>query len=351
MEKKYGKEETTPLDKAAASLKVSEAGESSSETVPETAIEARSLTAVPAPAALTPKVNWGVKFSARSSEDALRQILNLKPDKPSPTQLGEGSYAKVYKWLDEHGTPFAVKFINYERSPEYYQGHKGEIIALCTSPHKHIVRSYAMLMKDDDTEDQYCLIQKPGQIPTGNFFICAQITEFIDGGDLFSTVAGESAQGIFAHPSAKRPELALLVGRQLVDALIHLQDQGIMHRDIKPENILLSPRKDHIWLCDFGFARYVEPERPSSPCGTPLYTSPEANAAIKRGKPQEYDVQSDVWALGIVLQSICCVSVYGEEDPKEFPSKQEHRFQEYTNQSWFSKLDQLNRKKLLEQQF
>lgn len=75
----------------------------------------------------------------------------------------------------------------------------------------------------------------------------------------------------------------------------------MVHRDIKLENLLLHHSNDRVTvkIVDFGFA--VKLQTPCQKlkvfCGTPSYMSPE----IVAGK--EYSgFQSDVWALGVVLE-------------------------------------------------
>ena len=41
---------------------------------------------------------------------------------------------------------------------------------------------------------------------------------------------------------------------------LHSQRPVIVHRDIKPANLMLSACRENLKLCDFGFARVLNPE-------------------------------------------------------------------------------------------
>ncbi len=91
---------------------------------------------------------------------------------------------------------------------------------------------------------------------------------------------------------------------QVGDALAYAHEHGVIHRDIKPENILLLENGD-IKVCDFGIALLAGERRGrwrgfSSPIGTPDYMAPE----LLWGEPGS--VQSDIYAVGVVLYELLC---------------------------------------------
>jgi serine/threonine-protein kinase len=122
-------------------------------------------------------------------------------------------------------------------------------------------------------------------------------------------------------------EEALLVAKQIADALEAAHERGIVHRDLKPANIKI--RADGtVKVLDFGLAKPVEPVAALSPgasqsptittpamtvmgviLGTAAYMSPEQ----ARGKP--LDRRADVWAFGCVLyEMLTGTRAFDEED-------------------------------------
>ncbi|KAG2272521.1 hypothetical protein Bca52824_067076 [Brassica carinata] len=112
------------------------------------------------------------------------------------------------------------------------------------------------------------------------------VLDFINGGHLFFQLYH---QGLF------REELARVYTAEIVSAVSHLHENGIMHRDLKPENILMDT-DGHVMLTDFGLAKeFEENKRSNSMCGTTEYMAPE----IVRGKG--HDKAADWWSVGILL--------------------------------------------------
>ena len=116
------------------------------------------------------------------------------------------------------------------------------------------------------------------------------VMPFVDGESLRERLLGEQL------PIGE----ALLLAREVAEALDYAHHRGIIHRDIKPENILLS--NGHAVVADFGIARAIGLASGNSltakglPIGTAAYMSPEQAQGATGGDPR-----SDVYSLGCVL--------------------------------------------------
>lgn len=112
--------------------------------------------------------------------------------------------------------------------------------------------------------------------------------------------AGLSLRQRLARDGPPPLEDAVLVLRDICDALAHAHERGIIHRDIKPDNVLLSGR--HAMVTDFGVAKAAKEATPHGTLtaagivlGTPAYMAPEQIAA-----DPDVDHRVDIYAVGVL---------------------------------------------------
>ncbi|HKY35786.1 MAG TPA: protein kinase [Polyangiaceae bacterium] len=150
-----------------------------------------------------------------------------------------------------------------------------------------------------------------GQLENGSFYL---VLEFIEGKSL--------NQLIHDSGGSLPEERALLITRQIGDALAAAHGAGIIHRDLKPDNVMLVAKDgsaDFVKVLDFGIAKVKlegDPEvsqpaltRLNTVMGTPEYMAPEQ----ARGEPVDH--RADLYTLGILLyEMLCGTSPYRHEE-------------------------------------
>ncbi len=84
---------------------------------------------------------------------------------------------------------------------------------------------------------------------------------------------------------------------QILRALQHAHDKGIVHRDIKPQNIILL-QNGNIKVTDFGIARFSRSETRTmteSAIGSVHYVSPE------QARGETTDEKTDIYSVGVLV--------------------------------------------------
>ena len=148
--------------------------------------------------------------------------------------------------------------------------------------------------------------------------VCA-IYEVGESGDegyiVMQYVPGQSLDRLIARGPASL-QLVLSVGIQIADGLQAAHVLGIFHRDLKPQNVMLTDG-GLVKILDFGLARRLRPEDSSFDPSKPGLAKDASVAAtytarggtIRYMAPEQFvtgqsSVQSDVWALGVILYEL-----------------------------------------------
>jgi serine/threonine protein kinase len=118
---------------------------------------------------------------------------------------------------------------------------------------------------------------------------------------------------------------AVVIARQILLALDHAHNQGVVHRDLKPANVFVGP-DDAVKIGDFGTARALRPgesgvrdTRENTVSGSPDYMSPE------HCRGQLTDRRTDIYAVGCILFELLTGSVpFSGDTPVAVMLKQVH---------------------------
>ncbi len=188
--------------------------------------------------------------------------------------VGIGGMAYVYRATDlKDNSTVAVKILKEELldNEELVRRFKNESRAISMLDHENIVKILDVNFSDSV---QYIVM------------------EYLNGITL--------KEYITAHTSLTWKE-TVYFSEQLLRALQHAHDRGIIHRDMKPQNVMLL-RSGKIKVTDFGIARFSRSgihTITDKAIGTVHYISPE------QAKGEETNTQSDIYSVGVMMYEMC----------------------------------------------
>jgi serine/threonine protein kinase len=145
--------------------------------------------------------------------------------------------------------------------------------------------------------------QEAARIKSDRVVIIYDFDDTLESGSLYIAmeyVAGRTLKEIIQQEGPLSTAQMVAWGVQIAEALQVVHQAGIIHRDIKPDNLMVQEKDGKIKLTDFGIARPRDRTKTGIThtgllVGTLEYMAPEL---FDSG---EFSVQSDIYALGIVL--------------------------------------------------
>ncbi|XP_062873632.1 calcium/calmodulin-dependent protein kinase (CaM kinase) II beta 1 isoform X19 [Trichomycterus rosablanca] len=186
-------------------------------------------------------------------------------------ELGKGAFSVVRRCVKLcSGQEYAAKIINTKKlSARDHQKLEREARICRLLKHPNIVR-----LHDSISEEGFHYL----------------LFDLVTGGELFEDIV---AREYYSEADASH------CIQQILEAVLHCHQMGVVHRDLKPENLLLASKCKNaaVKLADFGLAIEVQGDQQAwfGFAGTPGYLSPEVLRKEAYGKPV------DIWACGVIL--------------------------------------------------
>ncbi len=197
--------------------------------------------------------------------------------------IGIGGMAVVYKAYDAiEERIVAIKILKEEfvTNEEFVRRFKNESKAIAVLSHPNIVKVYDVSFGD--------LIQ----------YI---VMEYIEGITL--------KRYIESHGSVSWKDTVSIV-MQILKALQHAHDKGIIHRDVKPQNIMIAI-DGTIKVTDFGIARFARSDHKTmtdKAIGSVHYISPE------QARSEVTDEKADIYSVGVIMYEMLSGTLPFEAD-------------------------------------
>ena len=184
--------------------------------------------------------------------------------------IGIGGMSVVYKAYDNiSDRAVSVKVLKdeYQNNPEFSRRFRTESKAIALLNHKNIVKVYDV---SNNPNLQYIVMEYVDGITLKDYIDEQKVLNWRD---------------------------AVHFTTQILRALSHAHEKGVVHRDVKPQNIMLLENGD-IKVMDFGIARVTGIETRTitdKAIGSVHYIAPE------QARGDNTDERSDVYSVGVML--------------------------------------------------
>lgn len=246
------------------------------------------------PAASEPEVSEPMASEPMASEPEVSELMASEPAASSAGNaapdfggrfevldlIGEGGMGLVYKVFDPAlQKVFAVK-----------------VLRSVLADDKHALKRFAL------EAEAAIRLDHPNLVSIYEQNVLADGTPFL----VMDFVEGDNLAQVLESNERFDTARALKIFDQMIEALEHVHEAGLVHRDVKPRNIILTRNEsgdETVKLVDFGIAKDVHQVGATTVgvtqtgdfLGSPLYMSPE------QCQGGELEARSDIYSAGCVL--------------------------------------------------
>jgi serine/threonine protein kinase len=210
-------------------------------------------------------------------------VFHLPPEFEVIALVGQGAYGAVCKakrkMVEEEGGETVSAEVAIKKIPHFNRSEDNATKVLRElqilhhfQPVQQIVACHQVFSRQDgDTKDLYIVM------------------DYIES-DLSSVIK----RGVIQSEDVIR-----FIAAQLLLGLAAMHKNKCIHRDLSSRNILVDGKTSQVFICDFGLARFYDPEEKMSfGVVTQWYRAPE----IITDAP--YDTKVDIWAVGVIVAEL-----------------------------------------------